>query len=72
MKSYRLSMMLSLLIFAMVCPLVLAQESKGPKMVLEGREFDFGEVKQGKVIEHTFRVLNQGDEVLQIIRVKPG
>jgi Protein of unknown function (DUF1573) len=49
---------------------VLAQEGTGPVLVLNEKIYDFGEVKQGKVIEHTFRVLNQGDEVLQIIRVK--
>ena len=49
-----------------------AQEVLGPKMVLKEREFDCGEVKEGEVIEYTFSVLNQGDETLEIIRVKPG
>lgn len=49
-----------------------AQEVLGPKMVLKEREFDCGEVKEGEVIEHTFSVLNQGDEPLEIVRVKPG
>lgn len=29
-------------------------------------------LKEGEVIEHTFSVLNQGDEALEIVRVKPG
>ncbi len=49
-----------------------AQVATGPKMVLKEREFDCGEVKEGEVIEHTFSVLNQGDEPLKIVRVKPG
>ena len=41
-------------------------------MVLKEREFDFGEVKEGEVIEHSFSVFNQGDAPLEIVRVKPG
>lgn len=50
----------------------LAQEPRGPKIVLKERVFDFKEVKEGEVIEHTFKVLNQGDRTLKIIKIKPG
>ena len=50
----------------------LAQEPRGPKMVLKERVFDFKEVKKWEVIAHTFKVLNLGDQTLKIIRVKPG
>ena len=49
-----------------------AQEIKGPNMVLKEREFDFKDVKEGKIIRHTFQVLNQGDETLEIKKVAPG
>jgi len=49
-----------------------AQQSQGPKMVLKEQVFDFGKVQQGEVIQHSFEVFNQGDQVLEIIRVKPG
>jgi len=49
-----------------------AQEIKGPKMVLKEREFDFKDVKEGKIVRHTFQVLNQGDETLEIKKVAPG
>jgi len=49
-----------------------AQEIKGPKMVFKEREFDFNDVKEGKVIRHTFQVLNQGDETLEIKKVAHG
>ena len=50
-----------------------AQEARrGPKIVLKEREFDFKEVMEGEVVEHVFKVLNQGDETLKIIRVRPG
>jgi hypothetical protein len=44
----------------------------GPKMVLQEMEFRFGEVMEGDTVEHTFRVLNQGSQPLEILNVKPG
>ena len=51
---------------------VLGQDNKGPRISVEGREFDFKEVKEGTVLEHTFKILNIGDESLKIISVRPG
>ena len=52
--------------------MVLGQDNKGPRVSVEGREFDFKEVKEGTVLEHTFKILNIGDEPLKIISVRPG
>jgi hypothetical protein len=41
-------------------------------MVLKERAFDFKEVREGEVISHVFEVRNEGDQVLEIIRVRPG
>jgi len=41
-------------------------------MVLPERFFDFKHVEEGKVVEHTFKVLNKGDQVLEIKKVNPG
>ena len=49
-----------------------AQEGHGPRMVVDERVHDLGKVQEGQVIEHTFRVLNKGDQPLLISRVKPG
>jgi hypothetical protein len=51
---------------------VCAQKRKGPKFVLKEKEFDFGEVKEGAILKHSFSVRNKGNEPLRIIRVKPG
>jgi len=59
-------------LFSLYSYSALAQEVLGPKMVLKEQEFDFKEVEEGKVIEHTFRVLNEGDETLEIKKVSPG
>jgi hypothetical protein len=52
--------------------MALGQDNKGPRMMVEGKEFDFKEVKEGTVLEHTFKVFNRGNEPLKIISVKPG
>ena len=43
-----------------------------PIMVIPEKVFQFSEVKEGTVLKHTFKVLNQGTKVLTIKRVKPG
>jgi len=52
--------------------LSLAQTPSGPSMVLPESSFDFGEVDEGRVVEHTFRVLNKGTQPLEIRKVNPG
>lgn len=50
---------------------VIAQEIKGPRIVLKEKVFDFGDVIQGEIIEHVFSVANHGNEALEIKNVKP-
>jgi hypothetical protein len=52
--------------------LSLAQIVSGPSMVIPERSFDFGELDEGKVGEHAFRVLNKGNQPLEIKHVNPG
>ena len=51
---------------------LFSQAASGPKMLIEGKEFDFKEIEEGKVITHTFKVSNRGDQTLEIRRVSPG
>ncbi|HBF42431.1 MAG TPA: hypothetical protein DDW42_02150 [Desulfobacteraceae bacterium] len=51
--------------------LSLAQKVQGPKMVLKDEVFDFNEVKEGTIVEHSFKILNVGDQPLEI-KVRPG
>ncbi|SDZ85170.1 P pilus assembly protein, chaperone PapD [Desulfuromusa kysingii] len=37
-----------------------------PELVVEGLNHDFGEIKQGGEVAHTFRFRNAGDEILNI------
>lgn len=48
-----------------------AQAKGAPNMVLKQQIHDFKNVLEGESLSHTFEVLNQGDEVLKIERVKP-
>ena len=61
------------LLFASAHPhMAWAQKATGPRMVLKEKTVDYKEVDEGKIIEHVFQVLNQGDEPLEIRNVKPG
>jgi hypothetical protein len=51
---------------------IFAQEIKGPKIAIQDLIHNFGDVKEGKILTHTFQVLNKGNETLKIIKVKPG
>jgi len=72
MKNYWLIGLICIGLFFFCGSSSLAQEAQGPEMVLKEQVFDFEEVKEGEIIEHTFQVLNRGDETLNIITVKPG
>lgn len=72
MQRYLHGILTVLLLFALSGHFVLAQELQGPKIVLKEQMFDFGEVKEGDTVEHTFQVFNKGDQTLEIKNVKPG
>ncbi|GAA4830600.1 DUF1573 domain-containing protein [Algivirga pacifica] len=40
------------------------------QMTFEEREFDFGEIKQGDVVEHVFTFTNSGEVPLKIMNVR--
>jgi hypothetical protein len=46
-------------------------QSGKPILSIDEPTFKAGEVKEGTVIEHAFKVLNKGDQPLEIIKVKP-
>lgn len=41
-----------------------------PKLVLQQNEFDFGDIKQGDVVTHTFVLSNSGGDLLKISNVQ--
>jgi hypothetical protein len=49
-----------------------APPAAGPRMVLKERSFDHKNVEEGAVIEHTYKVGNEGDHPLLIKKVAPG
>jgi Protein of unknown function (DUF1573) len=76
MKGFRAALpffcLMGPILLLLPCGAVGADQPAGPKMVMKELEHDFKEVKEGEVIEHTFQVSNQGDQVLEIREVRPG
>ncbi|MCS6903851.1 MAG: DUF1573 domain-containing protein [Bacteroidia bacterium] len=50
----------------------VSNKPKGPYLVLESDSYNFGKVKQGEVIKHSFRIKNQGSADLLLTSVKPS
>ena len=72
MKKYGILPFIALFFFVIFFFSAHAQETKGPKLVIEEQVFDFKEVKEGHVLEHTFQIFNHGDQPLEIKKVNPG
>lgn len=72
MKKTLLLWLLCVPIFILSNPFASAQPQSGPRMFLGEKHHDFKEVNEGAIVEHTFRVENRGDQVLEIQRVNPG
>ena len=72
MKKLCIGLCMLVLCFITQLSLAWAQKVIGPKMVLKEKTVDYKEVDEGEVIEHVFKVLNEGDQPLQIEKVKPG
>ena len=71
---------LSVFQFAALCVFVFCaaehsfsdEAQSAPQMVLKQQIHDFKDVLEGETLTHTFELHNQGDETLDIERVKPG
>jgi hypothetical protein len=57
---------------AATCFAAPEEKTAGPRLVMQERFFNFKEVQEGEVVEHTFTVSNTGSETLVIEEVKPG
>jgi hypothetical protein len=59
------------LMFAfLLCSVGVFYAGKGPSIKFENEKKDFGKVKQGKVMTHVFKFVNEGDSTLSIKRVR--
>ena len=63
--SFKYSFLLVLAFFQLT---VLAQ-TKGPALEVKEDYFDFGDIKQGAVVEHVFEFTNTGDSTLLLQKV---
>ena len=48
----------------------VVEAQQGPKITFEEKEFNFGKIKQGDKVEHTFKFKNEGDAPLIINNAK--
>ena len=65
----------ALLVLFILCSIINvgAEEAKlEPVIVIPESVFDFHEVKEGTLLEHSFGVYNKGQQPLEIQNVKPG
>jgi hypothetical protein len=51
---------------------LMAQESKGPRIIAKEVQYDFGKVVEGTLASHVFDIRNGGNETLDIERVVPS
>lgn len=58
-------------LFVVYASLAFSQERVGAKMVLEEKDFNAGNIYEGDIVEHSFKVMNKGTGTLEIISVKP-
>ena len=71
-KSLLLAEIILALMAVFFSPPAWAQKMREPKLLLKQTVFDFNEVTEGSTISHSFSVINNGNETLKILRVKPG
>lgn len=45
--------------------------ASGPKIEFGEKSFDFGSITEVRVLEHSYKVFNRGDQTLQIEKVSP-
>jgi hypothetical protein len=60
-----------ILVMLMLFTIISGEASGGQKASITKTSHDFGEIKEGSLIEHSFTMINQGDRTLEIVDVKP-
>jgi hypothetical protein len=58
-----------LISFVLFSSIIFAQLIQ-PKLVLQQKEYDFGDIKQGDIVTHTFVLSNSGGDLLKISNVQ--
>ncbi len=57
------------LFFILAGSLCIYAQIFGQKIYLPNDSFDFGTIKQGEIVKHTFQIVNKGDDTLKISSV---
>lgn len=67
----RLLSMITVLVILSISFFAIAQENAIPKMVIQEKIYNAGEIDEGRVIQHSFIVENRGDDTLLLNKVTP-
>lgn len=67
-----LMLIVGCMIFAPVLGSAVDAPNKGPQVFLPESVFEFQPVVEGAQVEHEFVLYNQGDELLEIMKIKSG
>jgi ribosomal protein L30E len=59
-----------ILLFFFVAAFIFGQEKAAPKLHIDEQFYDFGNVKEGEIVEHDFTVKNTGTGELKITKVR--
>jgi hypothetical protein len=71
-RSFRASLLAALAGLIVCAASAFAEPSRGPRISLPEPVFDFGQVREGSVLEHVFEIRNAGTEVLLLRQVRPS
>ncbi len=72
MQKFLLTTLMSIILFVFSISSAAAREINGPDMFIANAVYEFKKVQEGETLEHTFRILNKGNQDLEIKRVSPG
>ncbi|MBN2060253.1 MAG: hypothetical protein JW882_07535 [Deltaproteobacteria bacterium] len=72
MKKFSAKVTIPFFLFLFCFNAISAEKITGPKMLIEETLFDAKEVLEGDIIQHTFKILNIGDQPLEIKNIRPG
>lgn len=61
-----------LLSFVFILNVVSCAQLVGPKASVQQMEYDFGDIQQGRIASHNFIIVNNGGDVLKILKINPS
>ncbi|MBI2419190.1 MAG: DUF1573 domain-containing protein [Ignavibacteriales bacterium] len=61
--------MKKLVVLVAILAVIVQAQFRGPKIKYAHETYDFGTIKQGEIVKHSFLIMNDGDDTLKITNV---